>query len=30
LWYTWVVVAMALLVALWGLKGGAPRDFEDI
>ena len=29
LWYTWVVVALALLVALWGLKGGAPRDFEE-
>ena len=29
LWYTWVVVAAALLVALWGLKGGAPRDFEE-
>lgn len=29
LWYTWVVVAAALLVAIWGLKGGAPRDFEE-
>lgn len=29
LWYTWVVVAVALLVAMWGLKGGMPRDFSD-
>jgi MFS family permease len=29
LWYTWAVVAVALLVALWGLKSGRPRDFED-
>jgi hypothetical protein len=29
LWYTWVVTAMALLVAWWGLKGGPPRDFEE-
>ncbi|MBK6801187.1 MFS transporter [Novosphingobium sp.] len=29
LWYTWVVVLMAFLVALWGLKGGPPRDFEQ-
>jgi MFS family permease len=28
LWYTWAVVAFGLLVALWGLKGGPPRDFE--
>ena len=27
LWYTWGVVGLALLVALWGLKGGPPRDF---
>ncbi|MDE2403382.1 MAG: MFS transporter [Sphingomonadales bacterium] len=27
LWYTWVVVAVALVVALWGLKGGKPRDY---
>lgn len=27
LWYTWVVVLMAFLVSLWGLKGGPPRDF---
>lgn len=29
LWYTWCVVAVALLVALWGLRGGLPRDFTD-
>ncbi len=29
LWYTWVVVLVAFLVAAWGLKGGPPRDFEQ-
>jgi len=29
LWYTWVIVAVALLVSLWGLKSGPPRDFTD-
>ncbi|MDE2301712.1 MAG: MFS transporter [Sphingomonadales bacterium] len=29
LWYTWAVVVVALLVALWGLRGGPPRDFAD-
>ena len=29
LWYTWIIVALALLVAMWGLKGGPPRDFAD-
>jgi MFS family permease len=29
LWYTWVVVLVAFLVGLWGLKGGLPRDFAD-
>ncbi len=29
LWYTWVIVAFGLVVAIWGLKGGPPRDFED-
>jgi MFS family permease len=29
LWYTWGVVAVALLVAIWGLKGGRPRDYAD-
>jgi len=28
LWYTWGVVLVALVVALFGLKGGVPRDFE--
>ena len=27
LWYTWVVVAMALVVSLVGLKGGRPRAY---
>ena len=29
LWYTWVVVAVALVVAMWGLKGGPPRDYGE-
>ena len=29
LWYTWVVVLVALLVAIWGLQGGLPTDFTD-
>lgn len=29
LWYTWGVVAVALVVAAWGLRGGLPRDFSD-
>ncbi|MFM5930676.1 MAG: MFS transporter [Novosphingobium sp.] len=29
LWYTWGVVAFGLVVAMWGLKGGPPRDFTD-
>ena len=29
LWYTWVVVLVALLVAMWGLRGGLPTDFAD-
>jgi MFS family permease len=28
LWYTWVVVAVAFVVALWGLKGGPPGEYE--
>jgi len=28
LWYTWGVVLVALIVALWGLKGGKPSDFS--
>ena len=27
LWYTWVVVLVAFVVSLWGLKGGLPKDF---
>lgn len=29
LWYTWGVVALALVVSLWGLRGGPPRDYGD-
>ncbi|PKB25459.1 sugar transport protein [Novosphingobium kunmingense] len=29
LWYTWVVVVIALVVAVWGLPDGKPRDFAD-
>lgn len=29
LWYTWGVVAFGLVVALWGLRGGPPRDYSD-
>ncbi len=29
LWYTWVIVAISLVVGWWGLKSGPPRDFED-
>jgi MFS family permease len=29
LWYTFAVVAMALVIALWGLPGGPPRDFVE-
>jgi MFS family permease len=29
LWYTWVVVLVALIVAWWGLPNGPPRDFSD-
>ena len=29
LWYTWVVVAIAFVVGLWGLKGGPPREYGD-
>jgi len=29
LWYTWVIVAVALAVGLWGLPSGPPRDFAD-
>ncbi len=29
LWYTWVVVAVAFVVAIWGLRGGPPGDYGD-
>jgi MFS family permease len=29
LWYTWLVVAVALVVAWWGIAGGPPKDFAD-
>ena len=29
LWYTWVIVLIALIVAMWGLPSGKPRDFAD-
>jgi len=29
LWYTWVLLIVALAVAWWGLKGGPPTDFID-
>ncbi len=29
LWYPWAMVLLALVVAVWGLPGGKPRDFSD-
>ena len=29
LWYTWVLLVVAVLVAWWGLPPGPPRDFAD-
>lgn len=29
LWYTWAIVAVALLVSIWGLHSGPPRDFGE-
>ncbi len=29
IWYAWTVVAVALVVAVWGLKSGPPTDFAD-
>lgn len=29
LWYTWGVVALGLVVLMWGIPDGPPRDFED-
>lgn len=29
LWYTWIIVLVALLISIWGLKSGMPTDFAD-
>ncbi|MEN9925636.1 MAG: hypothetical protein RL268_1762 [Pseudomonadota bacterium] len=29
LWYTWIVVLVAMIVAWWGLPDGKPKDFAD-
>lgn len=29
LWYTWVFVAIALVVGIWGIPSGPPRDFDE-
>ncbi|MBS0474296.1 MAG: MFS transporter [Proteobacteria bacterium] len=29
LWYTWAVVAFGVVVAIWGIRGGPPREFSD-
>ena len=29
LWYTWAVVAFGVIVAIWGLPSGPPRDFAE-
>ena len=29
LWYTWVFVLIATVVAWWGLAGGPPKDFDE-
>ncbi len=29
LWYTWILLVVAVVVALWGLPAGPPRDFAD-
>jgi MFS family permease len=29
LWYTWIVVVVALIVAAWGLRGGPPRAYGE-
>ncbi len=30
LWYTWILLVVALIVAWWGLPAGPPRDFEEV
>src|SRR5690606_350863 len=29
LWYTWVLLVVALVVSWWGLPSGPPRDFDE-
>jgi MFS family permease len=29
LWYTWILLVVAIAVAWWGLPSGPPRDFAD-
>jgi MFS family permease len=29
LWYTWGVVVLALVISIWGLKAGPPRDYGE-
>ena len=29
LWYTWVIVAIGLVVGWWGIPDGPPRDFDE-
>ncbi|MBV1917630.1 MAG: MFS transporter [Sphingomonadaceae bacterium] len=29
LWYTWVIVVIALIVGVWGIPSGPPKDFEE-
>ena len=29
LWYTWIFVAIAFVVGIWGIPAGPPRDFSD-
>jgi MFS family permease len=29
LWYTWIFILIATVVAWWGLDGGPPKDFDE-
>ncbi|MCP9223233.1 MFS transporter [Erythrobacter sp. LQ02-29] len=29
LWYTWALTAFGAIVAIWGIRGGPPREFEN-
>lgn len=29
LWYTWILLIVALAVSIWGLPSGPPKDFEE-